>query len=109
MTYTEIATMIAGIELPYAYHHFPENTGQQPPFVCFYYPASADMIADDTNYRRINQMTVELYTDNKDFTLEQQVETVLTNAGLIWTKEEFYIDEERMYLASYLTEVLIDE
>lgn len=109
MTYQQIATMIAGIGLPYAYHHFPDGSGQDTPFVCFYYPQSNDLIADNTNYQRINQMTVELYTDNKDFALEKQVETALTGAGLVWSKEEFYIDEERMYLASYLTEVLIDE
>lgn len=109
MTYNQIATMVAGIGLPYTYHHFDEKSGQQPPFVCFFYPRSDDLMADDTNYQRINQLTVELYTDEKDFALEKQVETALNGAGLAWSKEEFYIDEERMYLASYLTEVLIDE
>ena len=109
MTYQEIATMVAGVGLPYAYHHFPENTGQDTPFVCFFYPRSDDFVADDTNYQRINQLTVELYTDNKDFALEQRVEAALNGAGLIWSKEEFYIDEERMFLASYITEVLINE
>ena len=109
MTYQEIATMVAGVGLPYAYHHFPENIGQDTPFVCFFYPRSDDFVADDTNYQRINQLTVELYTDNKDFALEQRVEAALNGAGLIWSKEEFYIDEERMFLASYITEVLINE
>lgn len=109
MTYTQIATMVGGIGLPFAYHHFPDGTGQDTPFICFYYPQSDDMLADNTNYQRINQLTVELYTDNKDFALEKQVETALNEAGLVWSKEEFYIDEERMYLASYITEVIIDE
>lgn len=109
MTLQEIAAMVESIGLPYAYHHFPDGSGQMPPFVCFYYPQSDDFIADDTNYKRINQMTVELYTDNKDFALEQRVEAALNSAGLVWSKEEFYIDEERMYLASYLTEVIINE
>ena len=109
MTLQEIAAMVESIGLSYAYHHFPDGSGQMPPFVCFYYPRSDDFIADDTNYKRINQLTVELYTDNKDFALEQRVEAVLNSAGLVWSKEEFYIDEERMYLASYMTEVLINE
>ena len=109
MTYNEIATMVSSVGLPYAYHHFPDGTGQQPPFICFFYPQSDDFVADNTNYQRINRLTVELYTDNKDFSLEQQVEAALNASGLVWSKEEFYIDEERMYLASYLTEVIINE
>lgn len=109
MTYKQIADMVATVGVPYAYHHFPENTGQDTPFICFFYPRSNDFVADDTNYQRINQLTVELYTDNKDFLLEQQVETALNSAGLVWSKEDFYIDEERMYLTSYITEVIIDE
>lgn len=109
MTYNEIATMVASVGLPYAYHHFPDNSGQQPPFICFFYPQSDDFKADNTNYQRINRLTVELYTDNKNFSLEKQVEDALNGAGLVWSKDEFYIDEERMYLASYLTEVIINE
>lgn len=109
MTYNQIASIIASVGVPYAYHHFPDGTGQDTPFICFFYPQSDDFAADDTNYQRINQLTVELYTDNKDFALEKQVEDALTGAGLVWTKEEDYIDEERMYLASYLTEVIINE
>lgn len=108
MKLSEIANMVKSIGLPYAYHHFPEGTGQDTPFVCFYYPQSLDLYADNINYQRINQLTVELYTDNKDFDNEQNVEAALTAAGLVWSKEEFYIDEERMYLSSYTTEVLID-
>ena len=53
MTLQEVANVISSIGLPFAYHHFPENTGQQPPFICYYYPRSNDMIADDTNYQVI--------------------------------------------------------
>ena len=109
MTYKQIADMVAGVGVPYAYHHFPEHTGQMPPFICFYFPNNEDLIADNCNYSRINALTVELYTDNKDFALEQAVEAAFSGAGLVWKKEEFYINEERMYLESYDTEVLIDE
>lgn len=109
MTYKQIASMIAGIGLPYAYHHFPEGTGQDTPFICFYFPENVDLMADNCNYGKINALTVELYTDNKDFALETAVETALQNAGLPWKKQETYINEERMYFSTYDTEVLINE
>ena len=108
MTYTEIANMIAEVGIPYAFHHFPDNTGQQPPFICFYYPADHDFKADDTNYRKINQLTIELYTDYKDFNLEAEIEKTLNDHGLVYSREEAFISDERLYMASFFTEVLID-
>lgn len=108
MTYTQVAEMIAEVGIPYRYHHFPNNTGQQPPFICFSYPGDHDFIADDSNYRKINQLTIELYTDYKDFNLEAEVERVLTAHELVYTRDEAFISEERMYMVTFNTEVLID-
>ena len=90
MTYKEIADMIKGIGVPFAYNQFAE-TGQEPPFICFMYSDRNDMLADDSNYQKIEQLTVELYTEQKDFTLEAAVEEALTDAGLVYSKNEIYI------------------
>ena len=109
MTYKEVADMVAGIGLPYAYYQFPEGTDQPCPFVCFYFTDSNDLAADNTNYQRIRQLTVELYTDNKDFEHEEAVETALNGSGLVYSRLETYIDSERMYMVAYTTEVVITE
>lgn len=108
MTRAEVYTMLCTVNVPVAYHHFAENTGQQPPFICFYYPYDDDFKADNANYRRIDTLFVELYTNNKDFSLEESLEAVLTGAGLVWRKTEEYISAEKMYMITYTTEVLID-
>lgn len=108
MKTTEVSQMIASVGLPYAYYQFPENTGQQPPFICFYYPQSNDFVADNKNYKKINALTIELYTDNKDFVLEARVEEMLKANGLVFSWMETYIDSERMHLTTYYTEVIID-
>lgn len=108
MTTAEVAQMLRSVGIPTVYHHFAENTGQEPPFICFYYPNDDDFKADNTNYRAINELIVELYTDTTDFTLQAQLEAVLTGAGLVYSKTEEYLDTERMYMETYTTEVLID-
>ena len=108
MTYKEIADMIAEIGLPNAYYEFPDNTEQNPPFVCFYFPESDDFFADNQNYVGIRRLFVELYADNKDFTLESTVEHVLTSHGLTFRKSEEYITSERMLQTLYETEVIIN-
>ncbi len=109
MTYQEIAELLASVGIPTAYYQFPEDTGQEPPFICFYYASSADMYADNSNYQKIDNLSIELYTDNKDFELESALENVLKGAGLTWTREETYIDTERMYEVIYSVEVIIKE
>ena len=109
MTYTEISTMLNNTGIPYAYYQFPNNTEQACPFICFYFTRSNDLGADDTNYQKIRQLAIELYTDNKDFATEETVESALNASGLFYVREENYIDMERMYMVTYLTQVVITD
>lgn len=111
MTRAEIATMIAGVGLPYAYDHFKaDESPGGPPFICFMYTDDDDFLADDTNYQRITGLTVEMYTDEPDFTLEAAVESALTGAGLVYARSgPEYIQNERMYQTTYETSVVLTE
>ena len=109
MTYRQVAEMVSSIGVPFAYYQFPNNSGIAPPFVCFYFDSSNDFAADNTNYQRIRPLSLELYTDNKDFTLEQTVENVLNQNGLVYSREETYLDSERMYMVTFMTEIIITE
>lgn len=108
MTYKEIAAMVESIGLPYAYYQFPEGTGQEPPFVVFFYSNIDDLYADESNYQRIVTLNIELYTREKDFEKEATVEGILQNSGLSYYKEENYIDSEKMYQIAYEMEVIIN-
>ena len=108
MTYQQIATMLESVGIPFAYYQFPENTPQAPPFICFYYPNSANFSADNIPYVPGTALTIELYTDSKDFALEKQLETVLINHGLHFVKSETYLDSEKMQMEIYEMEVFID-
>lgn len=108
MTFAEVYNMINGIGLPCAYYQFPDNTGQQPPFICFFYSNSDDFAADNSNYTKIETLVIELYTDVKDFEKEAAIETALKAKGLTWTREEEFLDSEQMHETIYTTEVLIN-
>ena len=108
MTYKQIDTMVGLMGLPYAYYQFPE-TGQKPPFICWYLEGIDDVYADNANYQRIVNLTIEFYSDEKDFTNEAAIESQLTLSGLTNTKTETYIDSEKMHQTVYQMEVLINE
>lgn len=115
MTYKEVYQVLTGIEkapgetIPVAYLMFPEDASPAPPFICYYYTGDDDILADNTNYQKIRPLTIELYTDNKDFALEDAVETALNAAGLVFSPMEAYIESEKMYMVSYETEIIVTE
>jgi hypothetical protein len=119
MTYKEVYQAISGVTLtttstdtiPVAYYQFPEddpnNPAPPPPFMVYYYPGDDDVLADNINYAKVRQMTLELYCDNKDFTLEKAVEDMLTSNGFVFSKSEEYINSEKLYETIFETEVVI--
>lgn len=117
MTYKKVYQILSGIELspgvliPAAYYMFPEddpnNPAPPPPFLVYYYPGDNDLLADDTNYQKIRPLTVELYCDNKDFSIENAVEDALSSNGFVFSRTEAYIASEKLYMTTYETEVII--
>lgn len=108
MSRKEVYTMIQSIGLPCAYYEFPENTGQAPPFVVWFFATDTDVKADDTNYCDKEVLAVELYTKIRDFDQERAVEAVLTANGFCYSKEPNFIQKEKIWQIAYESEVLIN-
>ena len=108
MTPQQVNIMLETIGVPVAYYQFKESTGQQPPFVCFFYGDSNDVIADNSNYVKVERLFVELYTGEKDFALEKTVETALNNYGIVFAKSQDYIDSERMHVTVYQSDIVLE-
>ena len=101
--------MISAMGLDYAYDHFTDDTEHKLPFICFLFGISNDLAADNVNYQRIRTLDIELYTENKDFTLEETVESVLNSNGFVYSRDEDWIDSEQMYMVRFSTEVVITD
>ena len=101
MTYEEINDMMAEMGLPYAYHHFAEGESPQPPFLLFLSPGEETFSADNVAYYSFKQLDIELYTDKKNPALEEEIEAVLTQHEIYFTKSEAWIESERLYEVLY--------
>ena len=108
MTYKEIADALASAGYPVVYRAWKENEAPGLPYICYYYPSMNPETADDTHHAEIYQLNVELYTKNKSFDVENNVEQALLNAGLVFAKEEDYLSDENMYEVLYMSEVIIN-
>ena len=91
--------------LPYAYHHFAEGEGPDPPFLCFLTAGSDNFAADGGAYYKIDEIHIELYTDRKDPALETGLEAVLDGHGIFYWKTEVWIESERLYEVLYTFEM----
>ena len=108
MTYKEVNNMIASVGIPYAYNQFTGDDNISPPFICFLYDSySNDLMADNINYQAIRPLTIELYTDNKDFALESRVEETLKAHELPFMRQETYLDGEQMFMVIYDTQIIL--
>ena len=105
MTKKEVVQMIGEFGLPFAYDHFAEGESPEPPFVVYLYPDTDNFAADGIVYFKKDRLRVELYTDSKDLSLEQQIEDVLDAHGLFYNRSEVWIQSERLYEVLYQTEV----
>lgn len=105
MTHQEVMTMLAEMNLPYAYDHFVEGESPDPPFLVFLYPGSNHFAADGMVYFKVNRLNIELYTDLKDVELEEIVESVLDKHGIFYEKSEVWIESENLYEVLYQMEV----
>jgi len=101
VTYEEINEIMAEMGLPYAYHHFTEGESPAPPFLLFLSPSEDTFSADNVAYHSFKQLDIELYTDKKNPTLEEEIEAVLTQHEIYFTKSEAWIESEKLYEVLY--------
>lgn len=97
----EITSILTAIGLPYAYDHFAEGEVPQLPYLLYLNPSTNNFSADGWAYYKVNEIHVELYTDYKDLSVEQQVESVLDRHGIFYEKSELWIESERLYEVLY--------
>ena len=104
-----IAAMMEEIGIPFAYDHFAEGESPEPPFICYLSPNSDNFAADGKVYYKINEIHIELYTDCKDLSAEQNVEAVLDEHGIFYEKSEVWIESEKLYEVLYSFEMEVND
>ncbi len=108
MTYQDVALLVDSFGVPNCYYEF-NDTEVAPPFVAYYFTEDNDLTADNQNYCKIRRLVIELYTETKDFALEETIENTLNENDLVFTRYESPLDSERMYMVVFNTSVIITE
>ena len=101
----KLLEMLREMLIPFAYDHFAEGEAPEPPFLCYLLPGSDNFSADGVVYFKVNEVRIELYTDTKDLSVEQNVEAVLDQHGSFYEKSETWIESEKLYEVLYFFEL----
>ena len=101
----ELLKIIKEMDIPFAYDHFAEGESPDPPFICYLLPGTDNFAADGRVYLKVNEVNIELYTDTKNLTVEQQVEAVLDKYGIFYERSEVWISSEKLYEVMYTFEM----
>ena len=108
MTIEEIEAMLEEVGIPFNYYQFAAGVVDLP-YGVYWFPNSNNFGADNIVYSTIGRLEVELYTSDKDISLERKIEKILEGRELFWQKYEGYIKSEDMYGVVYGMEVILDE
>ncbi|WP_018249851.1 hypothetical protein [Orenia marismortui] len=99
MTYLDLINAIKSLGLQCAYRKFKEPTS--PPFAVVLEDDNDDLYADNTNYKKITDCSIEYYNTIKHPPTEEAIEGKLKELGLSYGKRETDIEKEDMIQIVY--------
>lgn len=97
----DLMQLMEEIGIPFAYDHFAEGESPDPPFITFLLPGSDNFAADGKVYLKIDEVHIELYTDEKNPETEALVEDALDAHEIFYDKTEVWIESEKLYEVLY--------
>ncbi|QWH13271.1 hypothetical protein EXW38_18790 [Bacillus mycoides] len=109
MTLGELTKILESTGYSVAYSHFtatPGNPVPAPPYICFLVDGSANLMADNKVYHKINDLNIELYTTRKDLVVEAKLEKVLDDHEIPYESFETFIESEKLYQKFYETRLM---
>lgn len=97
-----IKTAFTEAHIPYAYNVFPtDDTAPALPYVTGFVTGGEGMLADDENYYDTMSVSLVLFTNVKDPTTEDTVRGVIKSLGCVYTWDESYATDEKLYIITY--------
>lgn len=108
MTFREVYEMLTETGLPVAYRAFKVGAVPPLPYIVYQFNASDNFGADNTVYKRVDNLQVWLCSKEKDFALEESFESVLSKYGVYWEKTEDYVESADTWMILYESEIVIN-
>jgi hypothetical protein len=94
----ELREKLEGLDIPVQYRAFKEGAAPPLPYLIFYVEDNDGTLkADNHNYFKVKNVTLELYSEEKDLDLEEALESILDENKIEYDLAETYIESEEMF------------
>lgn len=94
----EVYDMLKTLNIPVAYDHFDSNKGITPPFIVYRETDVDTFKADGISYYRGYNYEIELITEKKDISLQEDLEELLTTNKIPYDlQNELWDNTEKIY------------
>lgn len=102
MKLSELRASLASLEIPVKYRAFKVGEAPSLPYILFYVENNEGTLkADNFNYVKVSNVTIELYSEEKDIELEEKLEAILDSNKIEYDIFEMYLDTEDMHEVAY--------
>lgn len=106
MDLKELREKLEESEIAVQYRAFKEGQAPELPYLIFYVNGNDDSLrADNKNFFKIQDVVLELYTEEKDVELEEKIEEILSNNNIEFEYDETYIETEDMFESIYYIQI----
>ena len=78
----------------------------QLPYMVYYVAENNYQYSDNKNYSLFLGVNLELYDKNKNIEAESKIENKFNELGLTFSKDEVYIESEKLYQVIYYVELI---
>ena len=93
--------MLEKTNLPVAYRKWAEGQVPELPYIIYYADRTDNFKADNRVYHKIQDVSIELYTNTKNTREENKIEALLDANKLEWDAYEQDIESENMFEVLY--------
>ena len=98
MKHKDLYDILKTLNIPVAYDHFVSNKEVSIPFIVYREVNSETFKADGITYYRPYEFEIELITEKKDTTLQNQLEELLTTNKIPYDiGDEVWDNDEKIY------------
>lgn len=102
MKHKTLYDLLKTLKIPVAYDHFNSDKTINPPFIVYRETAPDTFKAEDITYYRPYDYEIELVTSEKNPTLEETIENLLTTNKIPYDKtNDVWDEEEKIYHIFY--------
>lgn len=104
MNLIQIVNLLNTLNIPSVYDHAP--VGTVLPFIAIHSEQPDNFAADNKVYCEKTNIRLDLYTVNKDLSIESDIKALLNDNGIFWTMTEQYLDDQNCYEIEFEFDIL---